>query len=263
MKKNEQILNISDMKNIILFHENMPAINFSARKTTQGPEIELVKNFLNKRISQLNKNKFSYAIFIEPQIDTSFPDIVIAEFDKTTFENWNNTRNSLNHSDLKIYHHILKSGSVTSIEIIKKLGVSDKKLKITLERLLASELVTKKEKKWMPADTKKSIGVKKLISVEAKIGDFSKALSQAQTNKWFASESYVLTDAKKISDQSKSLSKDAGVGIYSLSQNKINKLSNSNPQNYPACFGSLLFNEWIGRRLHKKDCFLGVNNGKN
>lgn len=251
MSENKQILNVSDMKNIILFHENMPAINFSARKTTQGPEIELVKNFLNKKISQLRKNKYSYAIFIEPQIDNSFPDIVIAEFDKTSFVNWNNTRSSLNHSDLKIYHHILKSGNATSVEIIKKLGVAEKKLILTLEKLIDSGLITKKAQKWTPADPRKSIGVKKLISVEAKIGNFTKALSQAQTNKWFASESYVLTDAKKISDQSKSQSKDAGVGIYSLNQNKINKLSNSNPQSYPACFGSLLFNEWIGRRLHK------------
>ncbi|MBU4487280.1 MAG: hypothetical protein KKD38_10185 [Candidatus Delongbacteria bacterium] len=252
MSENKQILNTSNMKNIILFHENMPAISFNARKTTQGPEIELVKNFLNKRISQLKKNKYSYAIFIEPQIDASFPDIVIAEYDKTKFENWNNTRNSLNHSDLKIYHHILKSENVTSIEIIKKLGVSDKKLTITLERLLASELITKKANKWKSADPQKSIGVKKLISVEAKIGNFSKALSQAQINKWFASESYVLTDAKKISNQSKLLSKDAGIGIYSLNQSKINKISNSSSQSYPACFGSLLFNEWIGRRLHQR-----------
>ncbi|MGD9706671.1 MAG: winged helix-turn-helix domain-containing protein [Candidatus Delongbacteria bacterium] len=242
----------NNMKNILIFNKNMPEIDFIARNATDGPEIKLVNNFIRNQLKQLRKRKSDFAIFLEPQIDNSFPDIVIAEFNKSSFENWNKTRNSLNHSDLKIYHHIFKTGKTSFKNISKQLGIEEKRLNKILSKLEVSGLITKTKLHVTPTASKDTLGVKRIISIEAKIGSFAKALLQAQTNKWFASESYVLTDSKVIKETTKINSAETGIGIFTIDNNKINKVSSPHKQEYPACFTSLLFNEWIGRRLNKE-----------
>jgi DNA-binding HxlR family transcriptional regulator len=239
--------------NILIFNCSLPQINFLARRTTIGPEIELVNSFIRSQIKEFSKRKRDFAIFIEPQIENSFPDIVIAEFNKSAFKEWNHIRSTLGSTELKVYHHLIKAGRTYINSIERLLGIEAKRLDKILSKLEKSGLIIKYSKTVKPHTAKKALGVKKLISIEAKIGNFSKAHSQAQANQWFASESYILTDSNMIKNSTRMISEESGVGIFSVNNQKVYKLTSSKEQNYPACFSSILFNEWIGRKLNMKE----------
>lgn len=242
------------MKDILIFHGNKSDIGFSSRKPTRGPEWELVQNFLEFKVNKLTRLKrqnINYAVFIEPLLDTGFPDIVIAEYKPSSFDDWNKTRNSLKITDLKVFQHILKFGGSDSETIENMLGISNKPLLTTLERLLDAGLIIRRSKQWKARDHRRTLGVKKIVAIEAKISNWVAAFNQAQLNKWFSSESYVLTNTQNPTARTLSRSKEIGVGIYILSNNNLRKINNSQTIPFPSCFGSLLFNEWIGRFLNE------------
>lgn len=84
------------MKNITIFNQSNPQIGYVARTCTHGEEFDMV-NFYIKAIVQkysMLKRKRA-AIFIEPQIDTGYPDIVIAEYYTSTLPEVNVARKRL------------------------------------------------------------------------------------------------------------------------------------------------------------------------
>ena len=88
------------------------SIGYHARKVTLGPESDLVKAFLE---SGLEGKGYSFAsermaIFIEPKIDSGFPDIVLAEYKPGFFEKWRDARNEIKSDQLKM----LPSGTLAS-----------------------------------------------------------------------------------------------------------------------------------------------------
>ena len=92
-------------------------------------------------------------------------------------------------------------------------------------------------------------GVKKLIAVEAKMNNWAEVFNQAWLNQWFASESYVLSPVMRPEEKNLIRSEMLGIGIYVSSHHGIKKIRPSSVNPMPSCYASLLFNEWIGRRL--------------
>ncbi len=69
------------MSQVFLVNQSIPSIGYNARTTTLGEEFDMVNRFLEHLISHYSQLKRKNAlIFLEPQIETGYPDIVIAEY---------------------------------------------------------------------------------------------------------------------------------------------------------------------------------------
>ncbi|MDI6815813.1 MAG: MarR family winged helix-turn-helix transcriptional regulator [Actinomycetota bacterium] len=227
------------------------SINLFVRSTRTGPESELTAEFVDKTLPTLKNRKRHYALFAEPQLDTGFPDIVIVAYNPRVLDQWTNERKNLTLVDLKILHHLYFVGGADSESIEKILGVDSKSLVRSLERLLGSSLIRWHGKKWTPRTLKSRYAVRSIVAIEAKMKNWASAFQQAEMNRWFASESYVLLPMSSPQKQILEKSRDKGVGIYSMpSGSNIKKLCPSKYGQLPSSYASWLFNEWIGRRLH-------------
>lgn len=237
------------MDKITLFEGPIPQIGLKIRKPTKGPEWELVQNFVDYKVSSFNKRIHNLAIFIEPMLDTGFPDLVLVEYDAKSFDNWTDSRLSLQINDLKIFQHILHTGGTNSETIETQLGLESKYVLRSVEKLLDCGIIRRYARKWKVVNFRQNFGVRKIAAIEAKLNNWGTVFEQAQLNKWFSSESYVLSPVSRPSDRILSQSEKLGIGIYSLNSKGVKKIMASKVEPFPSCYGSLLFNEWIGRRL--------------
>lgn len=238
------------MAKVIFFSKNNSDIGLKVRNSTSGPEFELLQRFVEKRSKQYEKNKASYAIFLEPRLLTGFPDAVIAEYDERKFEKWNCSRSSLAVTDIKLFYYFFLTRKAKTENIISQMGMSHNSLLQSLEKLLDAELVERKNQAWqIVSDVKDKISICNLSAIEAKINNWGRVFEQAKMNYWFARESYVLTPIAHPSNDVIEYSKRTGIGIYSMPDNKITKLTNSLRSEFLASYTSLMFNEWIGRYL--------------
>ncbi|MCL6592148.1 MAG: MarR family winged helix-turn-helix transcriptional regulator [Firmicutes bacterium] len=222
------------------------------RKPTNGPEYHLVKQFIDYKVSrfQNQKNrKTKLAIFVEPFLETGFPDMVFSEYDPGRFDQWSDNRFKLSVIDLKVFYHILRSYGIEGSKIQKQLGMDGKILLQTIEKLLDAGLIMRRSKQWRAKRLSEFFGVKKLIAVEAKMNNWAEVFNQAWLNQWFASESYVLSPVIRPEEKHLIRSEMLGVGIYVSGHQGIKKVRPSSISPMPSCYASLLFNEWIGRRL--------------
>ncbi len=241
------------MCDIMEIYDGYKDIGINTRKITQGLEFEMVKEFI-----QYKKNKFKptsmnkLMIFIEPQINNSYPDIVFVQYNPNGFENWIPTRSKLTKSDYKICYHIYVTKRIEATEIVTQLGVSWKDTMLSIERLYDSGLIIRYKNKWCIKD-KSVFNVKRIEAIEAKINNLDIVFQQALVNKTFASESYILSNMSKNIDEEK-LEKYGkfGIGLYSQVDKKFDLLKKPIKSSFPVSFNSIYFNEWIGKVLMMK-----------
>jgi len=135
------------MDDIFEIGESNKKLGIITRKNTHGEEFELVKKFIDyrKEIFKPTSTK-KLAIFIEPKINLSYPDIVFVEYNPNNFEHWNKSRFELGSSDLKILYHIYVSRGIDATNIVMQLGCSWKDVILSVEKLCDSELIIRKNK---------------------------------------------------------------------------------------------------------------------
>lgn len=239
------------MPPLIEFVESVKSIGLFTRAKRKGPERDLVDRFVSEKKDELSKKALSYALFHEPELPTGFPDVVIVSYNPRIFETWKTDRLKLNSLDIKILHHLnLVHGSDTE-GIEKQLGMDGKVLIQSLERLHSSDLIRWYAKKWMPRSQRKKYAIRSIIAIEAKIKNWKSAFSQAEINRWFASESYILTPSAQPTERILQKSQKTGVGILIMPEkSRSKKIRNSLREEIPLCYVSWLFNEWIGRYLY-------------
>ncbi|EHF1094954.1 hypothetical protein J0S19_001609, partial [Enterococcus faecalis] len=238
------------MNEIQIFDENQKDIGLYTRTNTLGKEYDLVVEFISyyrEYFFRYNKRK-KLAIFIEPKIESAFPDIVIASYDDGAFNQWKSVRNTINTQDLKILTILIKNKGCKS-EYLSELGFSDNQILKSLEKLIDCEMVFRSKEQWKPRRLDSYFGIKQLIAVEAKISDIKSVYSQTLMNTWFASESYALTISKKPHDQTKDMFYEKGLGLYTKSD-KFRKIIPAKKMSLPTSYISLQFNEWIGKSLN-------------
>lgn len=238
---------------VLQFQETKSCIGLSTRKTKLGPEQDLVQRFTDYMIATYEPTTSALGIFYEPSLASGFPDMVIVEYDPQVFEYWPHGRFSLCTTDLKVLHHIhqVKGTDSESIKIL--LGMQTKSLLQTLERLVDAGLIIKHSHEWRPVCLKHVFGIKRLVAVEAKIHNLASALQQATANKWFASETYIVSPIQEPTTKLLHQSEIFGIGIYSCNRNGIHLLRSSLQMALPSSYASWLFNEWIGRHIHLSD----------
>ena len=253
MTKNVDISNIKPKaQRTLLFTGTLFDINYIARTSTAGKEFDMVTRYINFLVDKYEKMKRKRAaIFIEPQLDTGYPDIVVVEFNAIPQLQWNSIRNGLNAIDIKILFYIQTSGAAKIDDLQKTLGFSKKLLQKSLLKLRDCGLVylSSQYTNVRPVSLKSYCRVNKVISIEAKIDKWNEAMRQAENNIWFSTESYILMNKTSCSDSIEKACRERGIGII-LVNGKVETILTSKCRKFPVSYASLQFNEWILRYMN-------------
>lgn len=237
------------MKNITIFNQSNPQIGYVARTCTHGEEFDMV-NFYIKAIVQkysMLKRKRA-AIFIEPQIDTGYPDIVIAEYYTSTLPEVNVARKRLSAIDLKILYYIHCKKHLTLEELSEKLAYTPDDIRKTVHRLADAKLLylSKNGVSVRNRALLKYCPIKRIIAIEAKLDKWNEAIIQAEHNIWFSTDSYILLNKEKCSHTILERCKEKGIGVILVNGN-IRTVLKSAVREFPVSYASLQFNEWLCR----------------
>lgn len=235
------------MHGMLIIKDNYINIGLKSRITQDGPELALVEEFIHEipKIFKPKKNKL--ALFIEPLIEGAYPDIVVTEYNPKTIDSWKKERNLLTNVDFKIFENIRQCKGLTSENMFKITNHNYKTLLQSIERLYDAGLIDRSKGKWKAKSLKETYSVKRLVSVEAKMKEWKTLLNQADANQWFASESYALSSVKNPRESTIDKFRDYGIGLYSLSNQKLIRLNEAKKQSLPKSYMSWMFNEWVGR----------------
>ena len=241
------------MDRITFFNETNSEIGLIARKQTQGDELSLVNEFIDFYCDRFSRTKRTrnLAVFIEPRIVSGFPDIVFAEYSPSIVDQWSDMRADLDLLDLKVLFYLIDVKGTTGCEIITKLKLPERQVLQSIEKLLNAKLIHWHQGIWCSYEIDKVFSLKKLMAVEAKIGDVRKVAEQTFVNTWFASHSFAVMDS--CSPQSSTVNKfqKHGIGLYCKDKD-FKKIIEAREFKLPSSIGSLQFNEWIGNQLLAK-----------
>jgi len=226
-------------------------INF--RNPTIGQELDLVNEFIDYKIEKFEKicyknEDIKLAIFKEPEIGMSYPDIIFAEYNDKNIENWNNDRRNLENQDLKILYQLYIKKGLNAKEIVRQLGVTYSILMKSIERLLDAKLIERKSGTWKVIDEENFFAIKKIETIEAKLNQWNSALKQAVQNTRFSSECYVLSELKsKPNAITIDKFNELGIGMYIKNNKGFSQINKAKRNNIPNSYTSLMIGEVIGK----------------
>lgn len=153
------------------------------------------------------------------EVDTEFgrPDILEIIIDEKIIEKRRkNLKYELFNKDMQFSMAYLYGKSWVKIEsLINFLKVDIKEGNRLISNLLDSKLVSIKDKYIKSYPYKELLAVKRIISYEAKLDNWKVAINQANRNKWFTNESYIVLDSKSASLKEKivEVCKEAEIGL--------------------------------------------------
>lgn len=238
------------LRDVIEIFNSDPNIGVTTRRKTPGEELELVQQFISFKKNTFNPSPTNkLAIFVEPKIGKSYPDIVFAEYNPDNFDSWADVRFDLDLSDLKTLYHIYVTFSIDTSGIVKQLGMSWKKAALSVEKLYDANLIIRKDKKWQLRN-REALKLNRIEAVEAKIDKWEEVFQQALLNKNFASESYVLSKVVSTPRENTIMRfNNFGIGLYVKCSTGFRTVTKAIKASIPVSFTSIIFNEWIGRAL--------------
>lgn len=221
-------------------------------RNIENKELSFLKEFLASRFfADINENhKYEISIIQEPYTGFGYADLVCIIWDQLFRNKWSDKRNQLDITDIKILHHLynVKTFKEKS-EITKELGFSLRKAIKSVGKLLEAELVTmNKQNKIKIKLIKEIFFIKEIISIEAKLHNWKKALEQSVNNTYFSSQSYALFPGKIITKRllEEYINTDVGIISFEKSYRIIKKPKR---RIIPSSLSSWFFNEYIGREL--------------
>ena len=188
------------------------------------------------------------AVFVEPRIESGFPDVVFASYLPSIIDNWSDKREALDLYDLKLLSYLCNANDVLGGKIISKLGFAEKQTITSLEKLMDAKLISYRERSWRIRELRDVFSLTKLIAVEAKINDVSKVIEQTHLNTWFASHSYALTNSNRPQSETVKTFSKYGIGLYCKGSH-FRKVVEAKQHTLPSSYLSFQFNEWIGKAI--------------
>lgn len=239
------------MNRIITVRGCIPGIGLRSRSSTPGAETVLVNDFINFYCSHsLRSSRIqNLAVFVEPKLDSGFPDLVIAHYRPSFAESsWTEAREGLNIDDLKVLSYLIQTGGSKGEDLIETLRLPGARALHSLEKLLDANWISRKDNRWKPSGMKQSFGLTKLVAIEAKLSDIGKVTRQAVSNVWFASHSYALIDTSNPRPSTLESFDRLGIGLYCKGK-YFRKALTSREHPLPSSYASLLFNEWVAKSI--------------
>lgn len=218
------------------------------RKTTSGPEAEMVKRFIDayECLARKRSWKQDVAIFVEPRLNAGYPDLVIAHYDPKRISKQALACGGLSTVDLKVLACLLNRGAQTIEQLALSTGFESNYIQESLAKLEKRAVAREGTHCWKASQKTSLFVLTKLVSIEAKVSDASMALSQALRNTSFSSTSYALLGTDSISPQTREKYETLGVGV--IAGEKFETVVQPRTRKIPICYTSLLLNECICRK---------------
>lgn len=216
------------------------------RKPTYGPEMKLIDNYIESYLPEPPHGQ-ALTIFVEPKVDSSFPDVVAVYWRTSTASRWNFLREQVCKTDLQVLHYLVLSGVVQGKQVADFFPPA---ALASLERLQNFGLASEVEGAWQSESLHEIFAIDRLIAIEAKMTEWRIGLRQAARNTWFASESYLLLPSLPRSGQIMQEAKRYGVGIITERKSLDQAEAVARPEHIPRSYASWLFNEWVWRSDH-------------
>ena len=242
-------------QNVRIFSGSSPGIGYYSRPHTQGQEYEMVRKYLSFLIRKYShlKNKKA-AIFVEPQLDTGYPDIVVVEYSSFPILNWKSIRQRLTSTDLKLLFFIQTAKTVSIEGICSTLGYPASTVENSLKRLTKSGLVRVSQRQKIVRNTqlRRYCRINRIVAIEAKIDKWQDAIRQADNNSWFSTESYILMNKNSFPSNIGDQCKSKGIGIICVN-GAVKTCLLSAKRKFPVSYASLQFNEWILRDINNME----------
>ncbi len=232
---------------VLLICDSIPGLGYTARKTPQKREFELVHGFIDRYIASLKHGKQKVAIFLEPMIDTGYPDIVIVRYRPTDSIIWQPNNSKLSSKHYKVLSAVDQQGRVSITHLASLLGYREKELISILNRLNREGLVSKEEEVIRRKKYADYFCIRSIITIEAKVNKWTEAIDQALFNTRFSTESYVLMGTDRCSETMREKCDSLGVGILLSANNKTKRYLPAEKHYKLNSYIPYLFNEWLLR----------------
>ena len=238
------------MSQVMIFNKSRSDIGLHTRSAASGPEYALVEQFIDYYCHTFlrSNKKTQLAVFVEPRIESGFPDVVFASYLPSITNNWSDKREALDICDLKLLSYLCNTKGASGAKLISSLGFSEKQTITSLEKLMDARLVSYRERSWRVRELRDVFSLTKLIAVEAKLSDISKVVEQTHLNTWFASHSYALTNSANPQNGTVKTFSKYGIGLYCKGSH-FRKVVEAKQYALPSSYLSFQFNEWIGKTI--------------
>lgn len=224
----------------IIHQSGAPFDWLSFRTPTAGPELELVHDYLAKHIPPPPKGQ-ALSIFLEPEIESGFPDIVAVYWNQRVASDWASCRAELTAADIRVAHFLATAGD-SDRETLKYFFRSQ--VSCTLERLHAANMIRQVGGVWRARPLGTIFAARRLLAIEAKVTNPREGLQQAVLNMWFASESYLLLPKLPSHTGFVEETKRFGVGLLTRELAIDASAVGARQDRIPKSYASWLFNEW-------------------
>lgn len=239
----DNIRRIND--DILIIDGNIPSIRYTARTTTFGAEYAFVQEFLERVIDHIDCTKaLKTAIFIEPQLDSGYPDIVIIRYLLNNTQSLPMERTSLTNTHLKVLCEIDKQKRISITRLSSILGFDLSALTGIVGGLEKAGVVRCRARSVERMPYRDYFCIKKIVAIEAKIDKWCAAIDQAVHNTRFADESYVLMKRDKCSTFVENRCNNLGIGVL-LMNGDVHRVVKASRDRYAKPYITFLFNEWI------------------
>lgn len=225
-------------------------IQISFRKMGDGPEANLVKNFLTEAKDIFCQGDYEYTIWTEPYAEIGVPDVLIIEWDKKGLEKWSPERKRLTKDDIKCIHHISTFGKkgVKISQLSHQLGYSQNRIKKITQKLLEADLIFTMTDRAFLFNPEENFFIKRIITVEAKIKNWKEALHQAELNENFASHSYILLPHSFLGHERVTKSIKSNIGLLVQDKNRVILKKRARKGRFPGSYFSWMINEYLGQK---------------
>ena len=231
--------------NVYIVKGSIPQIRYSARTCTIGAEYELVQHFLENITTDVRDQIGNEtAIFIEPQLDSGYPDVVIVHYSMKGVQCRHAERNLLTPIHLKVLSEIDKRKKISFSHLAQVLGFDMPELEGIIDILQKAGLLHRSANLIFRTPYRDYFCIKKIIAVEAKIDKWAVAIDQAVNNTRFANESYILMKRDKCALDIERRCKELGIGVL-LMNGQLNCAVKASRGHFTKPYISFLFNEWI------------------
>jgi len=223
-------------------------------KQTKTKELEFLHTFKESGFfnNYLYGNNENFTFIEEPYTGFGYPDLVFLAWNKKINKLWVEERNKLTLNDIKVAQHLYNSNTEKSLySIAKELGFSDRQIHNILYKLYAAGIVEYKKDLWALKEIKNVFFIEKIVTIEAKLKNWRRALLQASSSEYFSSEVFTLFPDNIINENLINSYSNTNVGIISYGQN-YRIVKPANQKSLPITINGWLFNELIGRILWRK-----------
>lgn len=207
------------------------------RRSRTGPESEMVSAAI---AAGLPFNWLEQAItFQEPELPSGAPDILLLKMRRHDTQ----VAVTLTEHELKLLHFVSSRRKSSLSDVTSLLCWTPKVAKSAAASLVLKDLLELSGDRISSAPAAKSFLAREIVAIEAKIGEWKRALCQAQRNLWFASQSYILLTGS-VSISAMDAAASAGVGILRYDGERTEELVKPEKMRLPGSYASWLVSMW-------------------